>query len=279
MVGTNVTLHAADGVALAATLFESSARSTRVLLIAAATGVRRDFYEPLATFLSTAGFHVLTWDWRGIGGSRPRSLRGFDASMTLWGTRDFPAAIDFATDRFPRARLHALGHSFGGQALGLTPNASRLSSAVTVASQSGYYGHWPAPNRYKYALLWKVVMPSLTRAAGYFPSHRLGLGEDLPAGVALEWARWCRTPDYLGDYSGHQRFVAPLLAYSFADDDYAPRSAVEWLHRRYGTRDLEHRHLEPRALGTSRIGHFGFFRPGDVTAPLWRQTAEWLHTR
>jgi predicted alpha/beta hydrolase len=279
LMPADVTLRASDGIELAATLFEGDATQGRALIIAPATGVRREFYAPLATFLSTAGFHVLTFDWRGIGGSRAGSLRGFDASMTLWGTRDLPAAIDYAATRWPNARLHALGHSFGGQSLGLAPDARRLSSAVTVAAQSGYYGHWPRPSRYKYALLWRALMPGITRLAGYFPSRRMGLGEDLPAGVALEWARWCRTPDYLGDYSGHRRFVAPLLAYSFADDDYAPRGAVEWLHGKYGTKELEHRHLEPRALGAKRIGHFGFFRAGDATAPLWRQTVEWLRAR
>jgi predicted alpha/beta hydrolase len=279
-VPTDVALHATDGVELAATIFEASTPAAgRALLIAAATGVRRDFYGPLANFLASAGFDVLTFDWRGIGGSRPPSLRGFEASMTLWGTRDLPAVIDFAATRWPDARLHALGHSFGGQAIGLAPNSARLRSVVTVASQSGYFGHWKPPARYKYAALWLAVMPALTHVAGYFPSRRMGLGEDLPRGVALEWARWCRTPDYLGDYSGHQKFCAPMLVYSFADDIYAPRSAVEWLHRRYGTKELEHRHLEPRALGAKRIGHFGFFRAGNVTAPLWRQTVEWLQAR
>ncbi len=275
----DVTLHTSDDVSLAASIVGDEPRPTRVLLIAAATGVRRHFYHPFAEHLARDGTVVLVWDWRGVGGSRPASLRGFRASMTQWATRDFPAAIDFASARWPAARLHALGHSFGGQALGLLPNADRLASVVTVASQSGYYGHWDPPARWRFALLWHVLLPAVTHAVGYFPSGRFGFGEDLPAGVALEWARWCRSPEYLGDYGGHARFTAPILALSFTDDPYAPRRAVEWLHARYGTRELVHRHIAPDEIGAERIGHFGFFRDSAATRPLWAEAAEWISRR
>jgi len=138
-------------------------------------------------------------------------------------------------------------------------------------------GHWPRPAAWRYALLWYVAMPGLTHLLGHFPGRLLGLGEDLPRGVALRWARWCRTPDYLGDFSGHARFTAPLLAYSFADDVYAPARAVDWLHDRYGSTSKERRHVTPRDLGVARIGHFGFFRPD--AEPLWREAADWLAAR
>lgn len=275
-MATDLALRTADGVSLAATAFGDGPRVERAVLIATATGVRRNFYFPFAEHLARSGFAALVWDWRGVGGSRPRSLRGFPASMRLWATRDLVAAIDFAGVRWPGASLHALGHSFGGQAFGLAPNAGRLRSLVTVASQSGYYGHWDPPARYKYALLWHVVMPLMTRIAGYFPSRRFGLGEDLPAGVALEWARWCRSPEYLGDYSGHAKLTAPILALSFTDDAYASRRSVEWLHARYGTSTLVHRHLAPSELGATRVGHFGFFRSDEAMAPLWGEVVEWL---
>jgi predicted alpha/beta hydrolase len=118
-------------------------------------------------------------------------------------------------------------------------------------------------------------MPLLTRALGYFPMRRFGMGEDLPAGVALEWARWGRSPEYLGDWSGHAALAAPILSFSFADDPFAPRAAVDALHARYGSRELARRHVAPADVGAARIGHFGFFRPG-VAPGLWRETADWL---
>jgi predicted alpha/beta hydrolase len=104
------------------------------------------------------------------------------------------------------------------------------------------------------------------------------MGEDLPQGVALEWARWCRSPEYLGDWSGHARLRAPLLAIGFADDPFAPRDAVAALVERYGSAEKEHRHVRPADAGAAKIGHFGFFREG-VTPGLWADVADWLQAR
>ncbi len=268
-----LTVPATDGFALAAT-WHGGDRPSRVALLAPATGVRRRLYEEYARHLAQRGFGVLTWDWRGTGDSRPRSLRGFPATMRGWAECDFEGVLRWARERFTAAPLVAVGHSFGGQAIGLVPSAEALSAAVTVGAQSGYWGHWPPPRKYLYAALWHVVFPALTRAFGYFPSRLLRIGEDLPSGVALQWARWCRTPEYLGAWRGHAAFAAPILALSFSDDPYAPRAAVEALHLRYGRGDFQHRHFQPRDVGRERIGHFGFFRPG--VESLWSETAQWL---
>jgi predicted alpha/beta hydrolase len=195
--------------------------------------------------------------------------------MRDWGERDLGGVIDWASARYPRARLTVVGHSFGGQAVGLASNRDRVRALVTIGAQSGYWGHWPRPQKYKYAVLWYLAMPLATRVAGYFPARLLRLGEDLPRGVALQWARWCRSPSYLGDWSGHRAFTAPILALSFADDSFAPRRSVEALLAEYGSRDQTHRHLTPKDAGVPAIGHFGFFRPGHVPG-LWRSVAQWL---
>jgi predicted alpha/beta hydrolase len=194
-----------------------------------------------------------------------------------WAQRDLAGVIAWAATRFPGTPLTAVAHSFGGQALGLTPNAALLRAAVTVAAQSGYWGHWRPPAAWRYALLWYVAMPALTHMLGYFPARFFRLGEDLPHGVALQWARWCRTPDYLGDYTGHARFTAPLLVFGFSDDSYASPRAVDWLHARYSSASQERRHVRPGDLGVPHIGHFGFFRPEAVA--LWREAAAWLEAR
>jgi predicted alpha/beta hydrolase len=268
-----LTVPATDGFPLAAS-WHGADQPARVALVAPATGVRRRLYENYAGDLARRGFGALTWDWRGTGDSRPRSLRGFPATMRGWAEHDFEGVLRWARERFPAASLVAVGHSFGGQAIGLAPSAAALDAAVTVAAQSGYWGHWPRPRKYFYALLWHTWFPALTRICGYFPGRLLRMGADLPTGVALEWARWCRSPDYLGDWRGHAAFAAPILAVSFADDDYAPRAAVEALHAHYGRGDFGHCHVQPREVGLERIGHFGFFRPG--IASLWSETAEWL---
>jgi predicted alpha/beta hydrolase len=270
---------ATDGFPIPATLFTPAGESPeRVVLVAPATGVRRRLYDAFARSLAARGMGVVTWDWRGTGESRPERMRGFQASMSDWARRDLPGVIDWAGGRFPDARLFAAGHSFGGQGIGLAPNADRLRGVVLIAAQSGWWGHWPRGQRWKYALLWHAVMPPMTRALGYFPFRRLGMGEDLPRGVALEWARWCRSPEYLGDWSGHERLRAPLLAIGFSDDPFAPRDAVAALVDRYGSAEKEHRHIVPADAGAARIGHFGFFREG-VTPGLWADVADWLQAR
>ena len=268
-----LTVPATDGFALGAT-WHGAERPARVALIAPATGVRRRLYEGYARYLAESGWGVLTWDWRGTGDSRPRSLRGFPATMRGWAERDLEGVLRWARARFPAAPLAVVGHSFGGQAIGLAPSARDVAAVVTVAAQSGYWGHWPPPRRYLYARplarLAAAPDPRLRLLPGPAAADRRGPA----AGVALEWARWCRRPEYLGDWRGHAAFTAPILALSFADDPYAPRAAVEALHARYGKGDFRHRHLPPRDVGVERIGHFGFFRPG--IEPLWRETADWL---
>ena len=119
------------------------------------------------------------------------------------------------------------------------------------------------------------------RLLGYFPAKKLGLGEDLPGGVAREWARWCRNPNYISDERGvplrpyFDDFSGPLLAYSFSDDRFAPRAAVEALLGFYHRARKEHRHLSPADLKVDAIDHFGWLRES-FRSPLWEEMASWL---
>src|SRR4051812_22274492 len=118
----DTTIAARDGYALAATVFVPEGRASRAVLINSATAVPRKIYRGLAAYLASRGFAVVTYDYRGTGGSRPASLRGFDVRMRDWAALDVSGAIDHMRRVWPRLPLAAVGHSFGGQALGLTPN-------------------------------------------------------------------------------------------------------------------------------------------------------------
>ncbi|MEW6270050.1 MAG: hypothetical protein AB1689_12225, partial [Thermodesulfobacteriota bacterium] len=120
-----------------------------------------------------------------------------------------------------------------------------------------------------------VVMPGLVRLSGFLPARLLRLGEDLPPGVGLEWARWARTRGYLQREPFFDRLAAPALAYSFADDLLAPRRAVDRLLASQPRLEVVRRHLSPRDLGLGRIGHFGFFRH-DLSGSLWAESGDWL---
>ena len=109
------------------------------------------------------------------------------------------------------------------------------------------------------------------------PWRRLNGGLDLPKGVGLEFARWCRDPNYLlGDQTlplkRFASFKAPILAYSFDDDKWGTRESVDAMMKAYPM--VERRHVRPADIGQAKIGHVGFFRPNSKA--LWRQTIDWL---
>jgi predicted alpha/beta hydrolase len=267
---------AADGYRLAATFFEGANAGT-VVLVNSATAVPRRFYQRFASWVQRHGWHVVTYDYRGIGDSKPPSLRGFRASMRDWAFLDMSAVIDWITAEIAPSRLFVVGHSFGGQTVGMLENAHHIAAVVGVSAQSGYWGVQGGREPANVRLIVTVLVPLLAGLFGYFPWSRFARGEDLPKGVALEWARWCRNPNYLLDdrtlpLERYKAFEAPMLAYSIDDDDWGTRRAVDDMMRAYP--NVTRRHLRPADYGLARLEHMGFFR--EESEPLWREAIEWL---
>ncbi len=266
-----LTLVTEDGFPISGTRWLAQGSHRGVVLIAPATGVPQRFYNPFAGFLCGKGFDVLTWDWRGIGESRhDASHRDPRLRMRAWGEQDLTAAIAWADRSRGPGRIVFVGHSFGGQALGLAPNAGLVRRAAFIASQHGWLGNWPRYKQPALALFFHLAMPLAARILGHFPSSRVGLGEDLPEGVALEWARWCRSREYHGTWTGHAQLELPLLVLSFDDDPIAPERAAAALVAKYARARARHIHRPAEGLG-----HFGFFRAGRAPA-LWDEVAEFL---
>ncbi len=239
-----------------------------------ATGVPQSYYAKFAAYLAERGFAVLTFDYRGIARSRDGDIRKMAARMRDWALLDAAAAFQHLSKD-----VLIVGHSFGGQALGLLPELGRIRSALIVGSQSGYWRNWPPLGK---LWMWPTThfgLDGVTRLFGYFPGSRLGFGEDLPPGVAKEWAAWCRHPRYLVGALGvddtYAKVRAPVRAYAISDDAFAPLPAVEALGRLYPNARWETRRVAPRELGVDAIGHFGFFRER-FRDSLWREAADWL---
>jgi predicted alpha/beta hydrolase len=276
-----LTIAARDGFPLAATRRTPAGPAKSTALIAPATAVPRGFYARFGTYLAERGFDVVDFDYRGVGGSRPKSLRGFPARMRDWAALDTTAAIDFTAAIEPGRPLVYVGHSFGGQALGLVPNNNKVSRALLIASQAGYWRLLtPASEQYRAYVMLRFVGPLLARTIGYLPGG-IGLGDGLPRDVFLEWASWCLKPNYLFDdetldsRANYPRYKGALRAVGLADDPWATPPAIARLLRGYtGTRP-EHLTVEPRDAGASKIGHFNFFRP-EFRDTLWHDAAEWL---
>ncbi|OYU42568.1 MAG: alpha/beta hydrolase, partial [Burkholderiales bacterium PBB4] len=70
-----ITLHASDGFALQAMRYQAAGPVRAHLVVAGATGVPQVFYRNFAQFAALQGYTVLTLDYRGIGLSKPASLR------------------------------------------------------------------------------------------------------------------------------------------------------------------------------------------------------------
>lgn len=271
-----VRFSAADGASLGGALFLPEAAPKAIAIVAPAMAVLQRMYRAFAGHLADQGIATLTFDYRGVGESAPPSLRGFHATATEWGTQDLTAAIDFARQRFGDRPTFVVGHSIGGQLLGMCPRAPTLRAAVLVAAQSGYWKMWSGPARAGMWLNWHA-MPLLSRAVGYLPMRAARQGENVPLGVALEWATWGRHPRYIASsaLAHHAELKIPLRAYIIEDDGYAPQRSVEELLTFYASAPKEVRVVTPADFGTRRIGHFGIFRR-EFRAQFYDDVARWL---
>src|SRR5215211_1815413 len=156
----DIHIAAADGFELAATTYAPEQRARGVVVINSATAVRRRYYDRFAQYLASAGFAVVTYDYRGIGGSAPARLRGFVALMREWGEVDQPAVLAHASAWQPDVPLFVVGHSIGGQIFGLLRDPNRVHRVLMVAAQHNYWGLWDAPRRWVLWALWTLFMPA-----------------------------------------------------------------------------------------------------------------------
>jgi predicted alpha/beta hydrolase len=261
-----------------------------VALINAGAGIGSNYYDRFARFLSQSGVPTLVYDYRGIAKSRPRSLRGFAASVEDWGSKDCAAVLEWLAARFPGARRIVIGHSVGGFVTGFVTNGPMIDRMLLVSAHTGYWRDYASNSRLGMYLLWHTLMPALTRVVGYFPGRWLHLLEDLPAGVALEWANrreadfWWNLrrsdgePDQARIDDAIARFLAiraPTLAITFADDAFATEAATDRILGLYRNCPTTRRVVRPDDVGGQKIGHFGFFR-SRFSDTLWPQVVEWL---
>ena len=277
-------LQTKDGASLVARVYETGGFVRGVVLIVSAMAIKQSFYADLARWLAGHGWETITFDYRGMGDSAPRSLRGFQADITTWARQDCAAALGFARQRAAGRPLVWIGHSLGGQILAMTPGIQALAAAVTVASGSGYWRENAYPLRRYSWWLWHVIAPAATAVCGYFPGRFLRMVGDLPSGTIEQWSRWCKDPDYAAGAEGpemrdaYRKPTLPMLAISFTDDEYMSERNVASLHGFYENARITMRRITPAAVGLDRVGHFGFFR-AESGDRLWPAMLDWLTTQ
>lgn len=279
MKHNKVSLVASDGFELHATLWKGAHGEGPMILMAGATGVPQRFYGKLAQFLAERGCSVLTLDYRGIGLSKPTSLRGFEASFLDWAKLDLDAGLRWCLERSPTA---VVGHSFGGHAFGMLPDANQTLGLYTFGTGAGWHGHMPRSEQVKVLLMWNVIGPLATWLYGYLPSKRIGIGEDLPLGVYQQWKRWCRHPRYFFDDPAFEHvdsfrgLRAPIVAVNATDDLWAPPQSRDAFFSGYEGAQVRLETIEV-VPGQPGIGHMGYIRPHCVQH--WEQLDEWVHHR
>lgn len=285
-------LRCADGRLLAATWYEPpTGHAVRaVAVVGSATAVPASYYRHFALWLAARGYAVLTFDYRGIAASRSALHPGEDVRLRDWARVDMAAAVH-AADR--RRRLEQgqqgrdvgllwVGHSLGGNAVGLVPGfEEKVDAVLGVAAQVAYLGHWSGWARVQAWLFFHWMLPGLVGLLGRAPGRVLGpRAEDLPAAAALEWAAWGRTPGFLfGDPSlqrerAYHRFSGPVHLWNITDDHlFGPAAAVDALAGEFRAAAVQRHVLSPRDLSVTRIEHFGPFRR-DLGPKLWPRLLE-----
>lgn len=289
---TAVAFAAPDGYVLHGTLWRHAAAdgaARPVVIVNPATSVCARYYARFAAYLHDHGFDVLTYDYRGIGASRPPSLKGFQAGWIDWGRLDFEAALGFVAATCPGQPIHVVAHSVGGFLIGLAPSSHRVSRVFSMGAQFAYWKDYVGHKRLRMLVKWHLVMPLLTRLYGYFPGRRLGWMEDTPRGVVRDWTApyprfedaWRRGSLRLSEAERAElvtRFAAlrgQMLALSLSDDEFGTIPAIQRLLRYYRNSRVTHLHLAPAAIGAQAVGHFAFFH-ARFEHSLWRIPLAWL---
>jgi predicted alpha/beta hydrolase len=274
----DIRVPALDGEMLEATLYEPN-EMRAAIVVSSATATPRGFYRAFCERLCADGAAVVSYDYRGTAGT-PEVLRRSSARMRDWGERDFPGVVEWMSARYPEFPLQTVGHSVGGHVLLMAPNNRKVTRAVLIASQSGYWRLYRGFEQVRVYAFMKAIMPLFTRVNGYFPGSRLAFGLDLAPGVLYEWSRWCRAPGFFFDdasldsLANARTYTAPTRMIGLTDDPWGTPRALDALQAGFIAAPVERIEIDPSSVRLSEIGHMGFFRARN--ASCWKYATEFL---
>ena len=265
----DIQFNAVDGVLLNGVVIEAE-QPKAVVLLNPGTATKTHFYRPFAEYLADNGYHVMLWNYRGFCISRTQELAHSDIEYTHIGERDIPAAITKAKALYPDLPLYCIGHSTGGQQIGLAANCNELDGLISVAVSTGYYSDMPAGYRRQAKLFFKVITPISIALFGYVKAKKLNLMEDLPPKLAKEWGQWCAKPDFMFDKKFKQQkpqiaeyrtFEFPVHVLTADDDEISTAANTErfWRHIK-STKPIEFTYYKAAEMPNKAVGHFGYFR-------------------
>ena len=165
-----------DGFPLSALFGEPEMNVRGIVVISAATGVRKEFYLNFARFLVENGYRVLLYDYRGIGESANGDIKASVIYMHEWGTKDMNAVLNYLTLDRGFTDIIWLGHSIGAQLVGLLEKRDQVIKVISINAALGYWGYFPYPMRLVVWLLWHIIGPLLINIYGYGVMKKIGWG-------------------------------------------------------------------------------------------------------
>lgn len=268
-----ISITTADQYKLSAHIFEPENPQQKIVLINSATGVRQQIYFSLAQYFSEHGFTVITYDYRGIGQSKPPKMKGFSASMRLWGNTDYRAVTDFIKIKFKGYKKFCLGHSVGALILGLNPDSKMFDEFIFMGTQNAFVGNLKLRTRLEAYLGFGLAQPLTTVLLGYFPANWFGLGESLPAGSAFDWRTLIlnkkstnRLLEESHDFS--KELNQKVLVLWAEDDSWVTEKGVKSLLKNtYPNLKPFYRLIKTSESDQREIGHINFFR--SYNKKLW----------
>lgn len=239
--------------------------ASKVVIMAPAMAVPHSYYADFCSWLSRQGYHVIGFDYYGIGLAQEDSLRHFDSSVTDWATLDAQAVLDKCRTDYPELPVVWFAHSIGGQLFGMLKHTDQVERMITVATGTGYWRDTKPSLKYKSLLLWWAIVPWLLPLVGYFPGARLGIVGNVPKSAMAQWRRWCIHPDYLvGAEHLYQTYAAvetPIISIGFSDDELLTYRNIDAMHDFYRSAPQRRLRVEPADFDLTSIGHFALFRP------------------
>lgn len=275
------TFASTDGTPLAYTLYEPEGEATCGVLISAGTGFPQRLYAKFAAYLASKGARVLTFDYRGIGGSRPENLAELHMDYADWGRMDQEAAVQFLASKCAGLPLYHVGHSVGGLHFGFVESHALISRHAFIGCGTGsFLRHhlWFLPAA---LTLWYLVGPWHLWRQGYIAKGRWWTGEDLPAGAYRDWRRWCHRLSYFeseldGPLSPHwfDKVEAPIQSWIFSDDPIANAKSAPRCLSLYQKAQSHLILREPYDIGAKKVGHSGMFSSKAIG--FWPEVWDWL---
>ena len=268
-------LKTSDGFDLSVKIFEPQNSAGKLLLINSATGVKQQVYFSFAKYLSQNGFTVITYDYSGIGESKPKKMKDFPSSMRIWGTRDFKTLTDFIKKEYPNEEKFCLGHSVGALILGMNSDSAIFQKFVFVATQDAFLGNLNFKVATTAVFGFGIALPITTALFGYFPAHWFGLGESLPKGVAFDWRTLILHQKSTSrlfekieeDYS--KKLTQETLIIHAEDDPWVTMKGMESLmNKAYPNLKKHFREIKTEESEQKEIGHINFFR--SFNKNLWK---------